>query len=68
MAKKGAKRGSKRDPFGALFHYFLGKGGFIKIDDSIERNAYFCLPREVQKAPKIGEKRVAEKGTLKVCL
>ena len=41
---------------------------FLENRYCIERNAYFCLPREVQKGSKIEEKNVAETGALKVRL
>ena len=52
FGEKGAKRDAKRCLFGCFLVYFFGRGDFLKIDDGIERNAYFCLPRGPQNASK----------------
>ena len=43
--QKGAQRILKRYLLAPFLVYFFEDGDFLKIDDSIERNAYFCLAR-----------------------
>ena len=43
--QKDAQRTLKRYLLAPFLVYFFEDGDFLKIDDSIERNAYFCLSR-----------------------
>ena len=67
-AQKGAQRTPNGSFFGALLAPFLRRAGYHEKCDSVMQNAYFCLPREVQKGSKIDEKNVAETGAPKVRL
>ena len=48
--KKGGQRRQKWHLFWCCLGYVFGYGDFLKIDDSIERNAYFCSVRGAQNA------------------
>ena len=60
---KGCPKGAKMGTFWRPFWSFFRKGRFREIDDSITRNAYFCLSRGTQKRSKKYLKSVPEIGT-----